>query len=290
MPDGGVKKSMQLWGVINLTPDSFYVGSRFAGSAAVNQTETFLRDGAAMVDVGAESTRPGAQTIPAEEQIAHLGNYLDGVVAVLGSEVLRRISVDTRDLAVMQYVLERGVTCINDVSGGNDAIYQLIAGSGAEYVLMHTQGSPAEMQRNPQYGDVIAEIKNYLEARSQRLLAAGVHGGKIIWDPGIGFGKTVEHNLALLANSPVFQKPPYRLLLGVSRKSFIGKILGADDPAERLSGTLAVQVYLTLRGCDILRLHDVKEMADCLKIVEALKAHVIESALSSPKDVSKREL
>lgn len=266
-------KFPELWGVINLTPDSFYAGSRFDAAGAVSKAEEFLAQGASMVDVGAESTRPGAQPVPAEVQTERIGQFIAGVRKILGEEVLARISVDTRDITVMRSSLDAGICCINDVSGGSPEIFQLIAEHSAEYVLTHSQGTPQTMQQAPAYADVLGEVKGFLDTRTHQLRALGVQREKIIWDPGIGFGKSVEHNLALIANTPRLSGQAHRLLLGVSRKSFIGRILEKDDPADRLTGTLAVQVYLTLRGCDILRLHDVREMADCLKLLTALKKH-----------------
>ncbi|MFO1472276.1 MAG: dihydropteroate synthase [Turneriella sp.] len=266
-------KLPDIWGVVNLTPDSFYAGSRFDTAAAVAKAEEFLGQGAAMVDVGAESTRPGAQTVPAEVQKGRVGAFISAIRQALGDAAVARISVDTRDIAVMRPALDAGIRCINDVSGGSTEIFQLVAEYDAEYVLTHSQGTPQTMQLSPAYADVLAEVKGFLTARTQELRALGVEDPKIIWDPGIGFGKSVEHNLALIANTPRLSRQGVRLLLGVSRKSFIGRILEKDDPADRLTGTLAVQVYLTLRGCDILRLHDVREMADCLKLLTALKKH-----------------
>lgn len=266
-------KLPELWGVINLTPDSFYAGSRFDTAAAVAKAEEFFSQGAAMVDVGAESTRPGAQSVAAESQIERIGAFSAGIRHSLGDAALARISIDTRDINVMRAALDAGVRCINDVSGGSREIFALIAESKADYVLTHSQGNPETMQRSPAYADVLAEVTGFLTERTQHLRALGVPNEKIIWDPGIGFGKNVEHNLALIANTPQLTAHGARLLMGVSRKSFIGKILEKDDPADRLTGTLAVQIYLTLRGCDILRLHDVREMADCLTLISALKKH-----------------
>lgn len=266
-------KLPELWGVINLTPDSFYAGSRFDISAAVAIAEDFLNQGAAMIDVGAESTRPGAHSVAAEIQTDRIAAFITGIRRALGDAVLPRISVDTRDITVMQAALDAGVGCINDVSGGSSEIFDLVAAHKTEYVLTHAQGTPETMQRAPGYADVLADVTNFLKQRTELLRARGMPAENIIWDPGIGFGKNVDHNLTLIANSPRLAANGYRLLMGVSRKSFIGKILEKDDPADRLTGTLAVQVYLTLRGCNILRLHDVREMADCRKIISALKQH-----------------
>lgn len=271
---------MQLWGVINLTSDSFYAGSRADLRNAIRLTEEFLASGAAIIDIGAESTRPGAKTIPAEVQLEKLNPFLSEIRLVLGDAAISRISIDTRDLQVMQKVIDAGVCCINDVSGGSPEIFQLIAATAATYVLTHSKGTPATMQTSPSYSDVLTEVTTFLTQQTLELVACGAIPKNIIWDPGIGFGKTVEHNLTLIANMPAADKTGHRLLMGVSRKSFIGHVLQQQDPANRLAGTLAVQVYLTLRGCDILRLHDVREMVDCLKILEALNARTVAPALS----------
>lgn len=234
-----------------------------------------LADGASVIDVGAESTRPGASDVSAADQITALKPFIESFAAVFGQDSLAKISVDTRDIDVMRMAVDAGVGFINDVSGGGDAIYKLIGQSGAGYVLMHTRGTPQNMQKAPEYGDVVAEVEGYLKERSRALIAAGVPNSRIIWDSGIGFGKTVEHNLTLIAAHPRLKQNGYQLLAGVSRKSFIGKILNADSPDDRLAGTLAAQSYLTLRGhgCDILRVHDVKEMSDTLKVLAAIDRH-----------------
>jgi dihydropteroate synthase len=262
-----------LWAIINLTPDSFYAGSRATVAEAIGRAEKMFADGAAVIDVGAESTRPGASPVSAEVQIEVLTGFLRSFRTRFGEAFLRRVSIDTRDLKVMQQVAEFGVGYINDVSGGSPEIYRFIATAGVDYVLMHTQGTPDIMQKAPTYTNVCAEVLSYLQQRTALLTAAGVSSEKIIWDTGIGFGKTVEHNLALVASMPHFQQFGHRVLAGVSRKSFIGRILGQDDPADRLVGTLAVQIYLTLRGLKILRVHDVKEMADALRMIAAIQEH-----------------
>lgn len=262
-----------LWGVINLTPDSFYAGSRATVAEALLRCEVMLADGAAMVDVGAESTRPGARPVPAEEQIHILTAFLHEFTRQFGAAQAKKISIDTRNLTVMQRVCDFGIGAINDVSGGSPEIFNFIAASGVEYVLMHTQGTPETMQDKPHYSDVISEVKAYLQARTENLVSLGMLSEKVIWDTGIGFGKTVEHNLQLLAHQHEFRKSGHRLLAGVSRKSFIGKLLNQPDPADRLVGTLAAQLYLALRGLEILRVHDVKEMADALRIISAIKKY-----------------
>ncbi|WP_041948577.1 dihydropteroate synthase [Turneriella parva] len=262
---------MQLWGVINLTPNSFFAGSRAEGLGALNRAAQMLADGAAKIDVGAESTRPGAETISATDQLNVLFPFIDQFAAVHGQNNLSRISVDTRDIAVMRACLDKGVTTINDVSGGDDAIYELVGKSGCDYVLMHTKGDPKTMQQAATYGNATAEVLAYLQEHTEKLAAAGAKRTQIIWDTGIGFGKLAEHNLELIARHEIFSAHGVRLLAGVSRKSFIGHFTGKSDPADRLIGTLAVQTYLTLRGLDILRVHDVKEMAETLKVISAIQ-------------------
>lgn len=230
-----------------------------------------LADGAAKIDVGAESTRPGAETISATDQLNVLFPFIEQFAAVHGQNNLSRISVDTRDIAVMRACLDRGVTTINDVSGGDDAIYELVGTSGCDYVLMHTKGDPKTMQQAATYGNATAEVLAYLQERTEKLAAAGAKKTQIIWDTGIGFGKLAEHNLELIARHEIFAAHGVRLLAGVSRKSFIGHLTGKSNPADRLIGTLAVQTYLTLRGLDILRVHDVKEMAETLKVISAIQ-------------------
>lgn len=240
---------------------------------AIARTEKMFADGAAVIDVGAESTRPGASPVSAAVQAELLLGFLQGYRSHFGDAFMRRISIDTRELSMMQQVAEFGIGYINDVSGGSPGIYRFIAASGLDYVLMHTQGDPQNMQKSPVYTDVCSEVLAYLRERTALLISAGVSREKIIWDTGIGFGKTVEHNLALIAAQARFRESGHRILAGVSRKSFIGRILSQDDPADRLVGTLATQIYLTLRGLEILRVHDVKEMADALRMIAAIQEH-----------------
>ncbi len=266
----------ELWGVINLTPDSFYAGSRAESREALDRAAAMLSDGAARIDVGAESTRPGAETIAAADQLKVLLPFIEQFAAVYGQAELRRISIDTRDLTVMRACLDKGDVTINDVSGGDAAIYQLVADSKCDYVLMHTKGDPKTMQNSANYTDVVAEVLTYLQERTEALTRSGAKKSQIIWDTGIGFAKKPEHNLELIARHEAFCGQGTRLLAGVSRKSFIGHITGRQDPADRLIGTLAAQTYLTLRGLDILRVHDVKEMAETLGVISAIRKHELQ--------------
>ncbi len=268
----------QLWGVINLTFDSFYAGSRVLSADALARAEAMLADGAAMIDVGAESTRPGAEAVAADAQLRVLLPFIDGVVKTYGSDTLLRISVDTRDISVMRACIEKGIKTINDVSGGSEAVFELVAQSGVDYVLMHTTGDPQNMQQSAVYSEVVSEVRQFLSNRTERLLSAGAKPQQIIWDTGIGFGKLPEHNLQLIARQHEFSRHGYRLLAGVSRKSFLGLLTGKKDAADRLIGTLAAQTYLTLRGLDILRVHDVKEMAETLLVIGAIQAYELHPA------------
>lgn len=261
--------------MINLTPDSFYPGSRAKGRAALERATQMLEEGAHVLDIGAESTRPGATPISAADQLKWLKPFLHDFKSAYGNSAAEKISVDTRDLEVMRQAADEGVGFINDVSGGTALSDALLAETGVGYVLMHTRGTPQTMQKNPEYGDVVAEVEEFLLKRTNELITAGVKPTNIIWDTGIGFGKNVEHNLTLIARHGQFTKHGHRVMAGVSRKSFIGKILGQDDPADRLIGTIAAQLYLTLRagGPSILRVHDVKEMADALHMIKAIDEH-----------------
>ncbi len=272
MNTSGAEKTLpKLWGVINLTPDSFYAPSRATLREALGRAEAMLAEGADIIDIGAESTRPGAAPVSAEAQSTILVSFLNDFGSHLGDAALCRISVDTRDLRVMQRVSEFPLGAINDVSGGNQATYEFIAARQIDYVLMHTQGTPQTMQSNPQYKDVVQEVSAYLKERVAALTACGVDEQRIILDGGIGFGKLVDHNLKLIARYEELRVGGCRLLAGVSRKSFIGKVTSEEEPEERLFGTLAIQTYLSLRGLDILRVHDVKAMYQGLKLIAALR-------------------
>jgi len=229
--------------------------------------------------VGAESTRPGAFPVQTSIQIERLTRFIADAKKVFGDPVLSKISIDTRDVSVMRAVLDQGVTLINDVSGGTDEIFDLIAAYSGRYVLMHSQGEPQTMQDNPRYADVVGEVAEFLIARTRKMLERGLLRDRIIWDYGIGFGKNTEHNLALLTAQKRIDDlaeqsgvGKYRTLFGVSRKSLIGKLTGREV-VDRLAGTLAIHAYLTLRGADILRVHDIGETRDVILVMQALKKY-----------------
>ncbi len=257
-------------GVINLSPDSFYPDSRVPSvPAALKTAERMIEEGADYLDVGAESSRPGAKPISEDEELA----IILPVVKRLCQDFSIPVSVDTYKPGVAQRILDEGVSIINDITGLRySEMASIIAEYNAGVVIMHMKGSPDNMQEDPYYDDCIGEIKQFLEQGIRAAEEAGIAPDRIWVDPGIGFGKTVQHNLKILANLDSFVSLRKPILLGTSRKSFIGKIL--DLPVvERLEGSLATAVIGFLKGARILRVHDVQETYRVIKIVdEILKA------------------
>jgi dihydropteroate synthase len=257
-------------GVLNVTPDSFSDGGKFfSAKDAIARAETMAGEGADIIDVGAESTRPGALRVGPEEQVARLREVLPVVVG-LGPAV----SIDTTSSAVAAFALDCGAAIINDVSAGRDdpRMLSLAAVRGCPIVLMHMLGRPATMQDNPQYRDVVGEVREFLAARVEAAVAAGIDRGGIIVDPGIGFGKALEHNLALLAGIGAIVELGRPVLVGASRKRFIGQLTGAGDPAARLSGTIAACLAAWQRGATIFRVHDVVETKGALVVASAIRS------------------
>lgn len=257
-------------GVLNATPDSFYDGGRYnALDAALARAEQMLSDGAHILDIGGESTRPGAEPVPEEEEIRRVVPLIEAIVARYPDAV---ISVDTTKSRVAQRALQAGACIVNDISGAtfDPRILEVAAQAGALIVLMHIKGTPKTMQQNPVYDDVVAEVRSTLYAHARRAIEAGVPPERIWLDPGIGFGKTVEHNLQLLRGLPQLKTLGYPILVGTSRKSFIGHILGGLPPEERLEGTLATLALAIAWGADIVRVHDVKEAVRAVKVADAL--------------------
>jgi dihydropteroate synthase len=262
--------------IVNCTGDSFYPPSRARGSAALEKALAAVEAGAALVDFGGESTRPGSSFV--EE-----GEELERVVPTVAAFRRRSpavISVDTRKAAVARAALAAGADIINDISALEDdpALGRVCAEAGAALVLMHKQGSPADMQKAPRYGDVVAEVGACLARAAARARAAGVPRNRIILDPGIGFGKRLEDNLGLLAALPALAEisgNDYPLLIGLSRKSFIGELTGRDA-AGRLAGTIAANAAALLGGADIIRVHDPEEAADLVKVIFGIKQRMRE--------------
>jgi dihydropteroate synthase len=256
-------------GVLNVTPDSFSDGGKFLDTKdAIVHAEEMARQGADIIDVGAESTRPGSRGVSAAEQIARLGGILPAVVG-LGLPV----SIDTTNSVVAAHALEAGAAIINDVSAGRDDPEMLaLAGRwGCPIVLMHVLGRPRTMQDHPQYEDVVKEVRDFLAGRIDAAVAAGVRPDRIIVDPGIGFGKTLEHNIALLAGIGSLTDLGCPVLVGVSRKRFIGQLTGAEDPSKRLPGTIAACLAAWDGGATIFRVHDVAELKAALAVASAVR-------------------
>jgi dihydropteroate synthase len=258
---------VRLMGVVNVTPDSFSDGGLFLEpEAAIAHGEQLARDGAELLDVGGESTRPGAAEVSAEEEISRTAPVVSDL-AGLGHTV----SIDTSKLAVAEAALDAGATIVNDVTAlrGDPEIGPLCADRGAGLVLMHMQGTPRTMQVDPRYGDVVADVAAFLAERLQAALDAGVDEEQIWLDPGIGFGKTLEHNLELLRRLGELRGVGRPLLVGTSRKSFIGKLDGSGAEA-RIGGTIASSVLAMAQGAEVLRVHDVAEVAQALAMATAI--------------------
>lgn len=260
----------RIMGVINVTPDSFSDGGdHFDGGRAVEQGLAMLEAGGDLLDVGGESTRPGAAPVGPEEE----RRRVVPVVRAL-AEQGAVVSVDTRHAATMAAALEAGAAIVNDVTAltGDPESLGVVARSDAALVLMHMQGTPQTMQAAPAYADVATEIYDYLAGRLEACCAAGIEPGRIALDPGIGFGKTVAHNLEVLDRLALYHGLGCALLLGVSRKSFIGRLSAGEAPKARLPGSLAAALAGLARGVQILRVHDVAETAQALRIWEAIGA------------------
>lgn len=256
-------------GILNVTPDSFSDGGLYLDpAAAVDRALAMLDEGAAILDVGGESTRPGAAPVSAPEEMARVFPVIEALTA-RAPDCL--ISIDTSKAAVARGALERGAAIVNDVTAlrGDPAMAEVVRAAGAGVVLMHMQGDPRTMQLTPAYRDVCAEVRAHLLAAVEAAEAAGIARECIALDPGIGFGKTVEHNLGLLRGLDSLGLPGRPLVLGVSRKAFLGKISGSDD---RLPATLAITAYARQKGVRAVRVHDVRANAAALRTVEALLA------------------
>jgi len=260
-----------LMGVLNVTPDSFSDGGEFFDlHRAVTQAESLLDEGAQMVDVGGESTRPGSDPVPPEEEARR-------VVPVIREMLIDRpdaiVSIDTYRAGTAGAALEAGARIVNDVTAlrGDPLMAALVADARCPVVLMHMLGEPKTMQRDPRYDDVVREVRDFLAARAEHAVAAGVKEESIILDPGIGFGKTLEHNLALLRDLDSLIGLGFPVLVGASRKSFIGRITGEEEARERVFGTVAANVISYERGATFFRVHDVRANRDALAVARAIQ-------------------
>lgn len=253
-------------GVVNTTPDSFSDGGRYLDAkAAIAHGLRLADEGADILDIGGESTRPGSAEVPIDEELARILPVLEGLK---GSG--RALSIDTRKPEVMRAVLAAGADMVNDINGFRaPGAIEAVAGSAAGLCVMHMQGQPLDMQQAPFYREVVAEIRQFLDNRVASLVAAGVARERIVLDPGIGFGKTVEHNIELLRRLPELAVDGLPVLVGVSRKSLVGVLTGAPV-GERLAGSLAAALAAVWRGAAIVRVHDVKATCDALAVWRAL--------------------
>ncbi|MBL7214436.1 MAG: dihydropteroate synthase [Phycisphaerae bacterium] len=256
-------------GILNVTPDSFSDGGQFLDiDRAVAHGIEMAQQGAAILDIGPESTRPGSESISKDEQIKRAVP----VIKKLSQQVQIPISIDTQNLDVAKAAIEAGASIINDISAlVDERMAQLAVEKQVPVILMHMQGTPQTMQTEPHYDDVVTEVVEYLMERAKFAENAGIQAECIFIDPGIGFGKTTKHNLQLLNRMELFCDIGYRVLVGTSRKRFIGQLTGKDVPADRIFGTAATVALSIEKGVSIVRVHDVAEMADVVKLTNAIK-------------------
>lgn len=259
----------QVMGILNVTPDSFSDGGRYGQrDAALRHAEAMLRAGATLIDVGGESTRPGARAVSPIEELERVAPIVEAIAAEL--DVI--ISVDTSTPAVMRETARLGAGLINDVrSLQRDGALDAAADTGLPVCLMHMRGEPGTMQQDPQYADVVAEVRDFLLERMAACAAAGIVAERIILDPGFGFAKTLAHNLSLFKHLKTLHALGRPLLVGASRKSMIGRVLG-HEVGERLYGSLALAALAVSKGAHILRVHDVAETVDVVRMIAAVEA------------------
>lgn len=258
----------KIMGILNVTPNSFSDGGKFADKdSAVARAIQMAKDGADIIDIGGESTRPGAEPVSVDEELKRVIPVIEEIVC----EVDLPISIDTMKADVAEAAIEAGAAMINDVSAMrfDPAMAGVAAKSGGPVVLMHMKGTPRDMQDNPEYDSLMGEIISFLDERALAAIEAGVAPENIIVDPGIGFGKTLDHNLEILRRLPELKSLGYPILVGASRKAFIGAILGTE-PDDRIEGTVAAVTAAVMNGASIVRVHDVKEMARAARVADAI--------------------
>ncbi len=258
-------------GVLNVTPDSFSDGGQFASvEAAAEQARRMAADGADIIDIGGESTRPGAPRVSAERQI----DRIIPVFRAIKGSLPCVLSVDTTLAEVAEAAMDHGAGMVNDISAGQESPLMLdrVARHGAAVVLMHMLGQPATMQQDPRYSDVVAEVTAFLADRLAAAIAAGVPRESVLLDPGIGFGKTADHNLVLLQKLGRFVDLNQPVVVGTSRKAFIGRITGESEPAQRDFGTAATVAWSVTNGASVVRVHDVGPMNKVVRVIRAIQA------------------
>jgi dihydropteroate synthase len=256
-------------GIVNVTPDSFSDGGAFlTPDDAVRHGARLVDEGADVLDVGGESTRPGAAAVDADEELRRVIPVIEGLTEM---QQTTPVSIDTRKPEVARAALEAGARIVNDTTAGRDpAMLETVEASGAGLVLMHMLGDPTTMQDDPRYDDVVAEVTEFLRERIEAAVFAGIPEERICIDPGIGFGKNVEHNLALLRAVPALRPLGAAVMIGASRKRFIGVLTGTEKPADRLEGSLAAAVVGASLGADIVRVHDVAATVPALQVADAV--------------------
>lgn len=258
-----------IMGVLNATPDSFYAGSRVLDpETATGRAMQMVGEGADIIDIGGESTRPGSEYVETETEIARVVPLIESIRRLTDVP----ISVDTRKAEVARRALASGADMINDISGLRDDPEMAAVATGAPVVLMHMKGTPATMQRDPYYDDALKEVCEELALRAEAAMRSGIPRETIIVDPGIGFGKRTEDNLALIKGIPKLKAMRYPVLIGLSRKGFLGRLTDGRPPEERLPATIAANAYAMVAGADILRVHDVREAVDMRRILRAIMA------------------
>jgi dihydropteroate synthase len=256
-------------GIVNVTPDSFSDGGAFlTPDDAIRHGARLVDEGADVLDVGGESTRPGAAAVESDEELRRVIPVIEGLTQM---QRTTPISIDTRKPEVARAALEAGARIVNDTRGGRDpAMLETVATTGAGVVLMHMLGEPQTMQDDPRYDDVVAEVTEFLRERIEAAVFAGIPEERICIDPGIGFGKNVDHNLALLRSVPALRPLGAAVMIGASRKRFIGVLTGSENPADRLEGSLAVAVLAASLGADVVRVHDVAATVRALQVTDAV--------------------
>jgi len=258
-----------IMGVLNVTPDSFSDGGEFlATDKATQRGLQMAAEGAHIIDVGGESTHPGSRPVTVEEELRRVLPVIENLCRKLDIP----ISIDTSKADVARAAIQAGASIVNDVTGGHgdDEMLPLVAETSSAMIIMHMQGTPRTMQIQPRYGDVVAEISEFFRQQFARAIGLNIDPMAIAFDPGIGFGKTLEHNLELLARLEQLRVHDRALVVGVSRKSFLGKLIGSPEISDRLAPAVALTSLLRARGADVFRVHDVKENAYALRISEAI--------------------